>query len=343
MRGLQMRDVMTKRGSGVRLPLVLAVLVAAPLLVAVPVASAQTAPAPAATPAAPQGLVPTVRAALAKQDFAGGEKLIADYRQAKGVTPEMIEAVSWLGRGALAAKQYDKATGYANQTYDLVKAQLKTRGLDDEPRLPIALGAAIEVLGQAKAGLGARSEAVTFLTREMKTYQKTSITKRIQKNINLLSLEGTVAPKLVLGDSLAAQPLSLDAVKGKVTVLFFWAHWCPDCKNQGPVLATLAKKYEKQGLTVIAPTQRYGYAERGREVGATEEKTYIAQIKSQHYPWLDDRAVTLSEANHERYGVSTTPTVVVVDRTGKVRAYHPGNYTEAELTALVEPLLNAAQ
>ncbi len=287
----------------------------------------------------PPGLVPAVRAALSKQDFKGAEQLIADYRTAKGVTPEMLEAYSWLGRGALAAKQYDKAVDYADRTYAMVKEALKTRGIDDEPRLPTALGAAIEVLGQSRAAAGARSEAVAFLRRELQTYERTSMNKRIQKNINLLSLEGTAAPALDLSESLGPQPLSLASVKGKVAVVFFWAHWCPDCKNQSPILASLQKKYESQGLVVIAPTQRYGYVAGGREAGRDEERQYITGIKKTHYAFLDDRAIALSEANHLRYGVSTTPTLVVIDRAGIVRSYHPGNMTEAELDPLVQKLL----
>lgn len=292
-------------------------------------------------PQGPQGLVPTVRAAIAKQDFKAGEALVAEYRKAKGITPEMVEAVSWLGRGALAAKQYDHATDYANETYTLVRGLLVSRGLDDEPRLPIALGAAIEVLGQARAATGARSEAVAFLRRELKTYGRTSMQKRIQKNINLLSLEGTRAPALDLSESLAPKPVSLDALKGKVTILFFWAHWCPDCKNQGPALASLLAKYKERGLAVVAPTQRYGYVAGGRQAGRDEERQYIAQIKKTHYGFLDDQAITLAEANHQRYGVSTTPTLVVLDRSGSVRSYHPGQMNEAELDALVQPLLAA--
>jgi uncharacterized protein HemY len=54
-------------------------------------------------------LVPDVRALLNKGDFPGAEKLIADFQKQNGTTPEMLEAQSWLGRGALAAKQYGKA------------------------------------------------------------------------------------------------------------------------------------------------------------------------------------------------------------------------------------------
>ena len=71
-------------------------------------------------------------------------------------TPEMLEALSWLGRGALAAKQWDSAEGYAKQTYDLALSALKGRGVDQERHLPIALGAAIEVLAHVRAERGAR-------------------------------------------------------------------------------------------------------------------------------------------------------------------------------------------
>ena len=47
--------------------------------------------------------------------------------------------------------------------------------------------------------------------------------------------------------------------------------------------------------------------------------------------------------NHTRYGVSTTPTLVLVDRRGIVRLYHPGNMTEEELSAVIEPALASTE
>jgi thiol-disulfide isomerase/thioredoxin len=288
-----------------------------------------------------EALIPNVRAAIARHDFAGGERLIGEYRGKGGVTPEMLEALSWLGRGALAAKQWDKADGYAKQTYDLARAALKGRTVDQESHLPIALGAAIEVRAHVSAQSGSRSEAIAFLQQQLETYRTTSLNKRIQKNINLLSLEGTRAPALDLKESLAPRPLSLDALKGKVVILFFWAHWCPDCKAQAPALAALAAKYASQGLAVIAPTQRYGYVAGGRDASPDEENRYIAQIRSTHYGFLAENAVPLSEANHLRYGVSTTPTLVLVDRQGTVRLYHPGAMAESDLDPLVRGLVAA--
>lgn len=39
------------------------------------------------------------------------------------------------------------------------------------------------------------------------------------------------------------------------------------------------------------------------------------------------------------FGVSTTPTMVIADRQGIVRLYHPGSMTFEELEAAVMPLL----
>ena len=288
----------------------------------------------------PRTIVAEVRAAIAKGDFALGERLVAADRAAHGVTPSLLEALSWLGRGALAAKQWDKAEAYARQTYDLAVKELAHRKVDDEPHLPIALGAAIEVLAHVGVGRGARTDAVAFLRGELDTFANTSLHKRIQKNLNLLTLEGAVAPALDLSEHIGPPLPGLDAFKGKVVLLFFWAHWCPDCKAQAPVLGRLGARYGKQGFTVIAPTQRYGYVAGGKAASAPEETRYIEQILHASYSALPVQSVPLSEVNHQRYGVSTTPTLVLIDRKGRIRLYHPGQMTEEALEPLVHQLVN---
>ena len=286
-------------------------------------------------------VIPAVRAATAQGNFAAGERLVADYRTAHGVTPEYLLALSWLGRGAQAAKQWEKAETYASQTYDLARAALKTRSLDQEPQLPLALGAAIEVRAHATAALGARSEAVGALQQELNRYKGTSIVKRIQKNINLLSMEGQPAPAIDLSEYLGSKPPALSQLKGKPIILFFWAHWCSDCKMQGPILDRLMTKYGAQGLSLVAPTQRYGYVAGGKEAAPDEELRYIRTVRDASYPFLATQPVPLSEANHIRFGVSTTPTLVLVDRAGAVRLYHPGRMTEEALEPLVRDLVAA--
>jgi thiol-disulfide isomerase/thioredoxin len=289
----------------------------------------------------PVTLVSEVRAAIAAHDLARAEALVVQRRAQQGNTSEVIEAVSWLGRGALAERQLDRADQFAAQAQTLTLAALGSRSIDEDAKLANALGAAIEVQAQVSTARGARTDAIVFLEHELKTYRRTGIAKRIQKNINLLTLEGHPAPALDLSESLGA-PLdraTARALGGKVVVLFFWAHWCPDCKAEGPILAKLFAKYQSDGLAIVAPTQRFGYVAGGRTAPPDEELLYIREIRDRFYPFLADLPVPVSVANHERYGVSSTPTLVILDRQGIVRLYHPGQMTEEELESRLRPLL----
>lgn len=288
----------------------------------------------------PPPIVADVRAAIARDDFAGADTTLAGYRKARGITPEMLEALSWMGRGALAAKRLESAERYATDTYELASKLLETRRLDDEPRLPIAIGAAIEVLAQVEGQRGARTEAVLFLERELATFKGTSIEKRIQKNMNLLSLVGTPAPAIETADHLGPAPPAVASLKGKVVLMFFWAHWCADCKAEGPILARLAETYAAKGLVILAPTQRFGYVAGGKTAPPEEETRYIDQVRKASYPVLAGHAIPLSTRNHIRYGVSTTPTLVLVDRSGIIRLYHPGAMSHQQLEPLVRSLVN---
>jgi thiol-disulfide isomerase/thioredoxin len=288
------------------------------------------------------GIIPDVRGAIKANDFAAGDKLLAAYRAGHGVTADYLEALSWMGRGTLAVKNYDAAERYARDTYQLSLDMLKKRPLDQEPRLPIALGAAIEVLAHVDTARGARSEAVLFLQKEVATYKGTSIEKRIRKNINLITLEGQPAPALDLAEYLGPKPPTLASMKGKVVLLFFWAHWCGDCKQQAPILADLVKKYGNQGFTVVAPTMRFGYTARGQDAGPDEEMRYIDQVRNEIYPVLAGQPIPVSEATHLRYGVSTTPTLVLVDRGGLIRMYNPGRMTLEQLEPRIRTLVQAS-
>ena len=292
-----------------------------------------------ATQSTSTSIVRDVRATIANQDFVAGQALVDRYRTTRGVTSEMIAALSWLARGTYAAGQLDQAAQYSVDTYDLAVAALETGSLEDDYDLEIALGAAIETDSLVRAARGDRSSAVYFLGREIEKYQGTPIHKRLQKNAHLLSLEGQPAPAIVAPEYLGPSVQTLDELKGNVVLLFFWAHWCPDCKMQGPVLARLMAKYRPQGLSLVAPSQRYGYAARGKPVTSDEELRYIRSVRDTSYRFLADEPVPLSEENHVRYGVSTTPTLVLVDRAGVVRLYHPGRMTEEELEPIVRGLL----
>ena len=216
----------------------------------------------------------------------------------------MVEAVSWLGRGALAAKNFDAAYQYAERARELSLAQLKKRKLDAETHLPLGLGASIEVQAHVMAAKGELGEAVSFLRRELQTYRATSIRTRIQKNIHLLSLEGKPAPALDLTKWLGRKPTAIERLRGKPVILFFWAHWCSTCKGQAPDLIKLAAEYGPKGLVIIGPTQHYGYTHEGVTATPEQERAHIDAVRNEFYSGLSDMSVPVSEENVKNYGAA---------------------------------------
>jgi thiol-disulfide isomerase/thioredoxin len=284
-------------------------------------------------------MVDTVRGYLAQHNFDAAERQVREYRTHAGVTPELAEAVSWIARGELDAKNYTRADAYAADTRKLSETLLQKRKLDAEPVLPIALGASIEVHAQALSAQGARSEAVAFLRDQAKLFAGTSIVERIRKNVNLLSLEGKPAPELDEGEWLGSKPRALASLRGHPVLLFFWAHWCSDCKGEAPLIADLQRIYGPKGLVVIGPTKFFGYAANGEDAAPAVEKPYIEKVRLQFYGMLPNMPAPLSAANFQAYGASTVPTIVLVDSAGIVRLYHPGVMTESELAARIQAVL----
>jgi thiol-disulfide isomerase/thioredoxin len=284
-------------------------------------------------------LVNDVMGHINQRDLPAAERAAETYRAASGATPELAAAYSWIARGALAFRRYDEAEAYAGKARQTAAEFLKTRKLDSDPWLPTAVGAAIEVEGNVLAAREGRGEAVTYLRQQLADFASTSIHERIQKNINLLSLEGKSAPPLDTVAWLESKPPSAAALRGHPVLLFFWAHWCSDCKAEGPVIASIMHRFGPRGLIVIAPTRRYGYVAGGNDASPAEERTYIESVRRQYYADLMSVPVPLSATNFRTYGASTTPTLVLIDRAGIVRMYHPGALSESDLAARVEALL----
>jgi thiol-disulfide isomerase/thioredoxin len=289
------------------------------------------------TTAAWAGIVEDVRGALNDNSFVAAQMFLKSYRAKNGVTPEYIEAYSWQARAALSNQDYEKANTFAKETQAMVAEQLKTTKLDAETHLPLALGAALEVEAQVLVAQKQQPQAVALLRSALQKYASTSIQARLQKNLNLIALQGKPAPALKADEFLGAKPPA--QLKGAPVLLFFWAHWCGDCKYEGPIISRLSSEFGAKGLAVLAPTQLYGYAAQGEDAKPKDEIAYIGQVWQHYYPGLQSVPVPISKTNFTNYGASTTPTLVLVDRKGRVALYHPGLMQYDDLRAAIEKTL----
>jgi thiol-disulfide isomerase/thioredoxin len=285
------------------------------------------------------GISDDVHEALARGNVSAAEAALNSYRAQQGVTPDYVEAVSWIARASFQSQQLDRAETYAKQVESLSRQLLTKRPLDAEPHLPTALGAALEVQAQVLFARGNQAEAVALLRRSLLTYRNTSIQTRLRKNLNLLGLAGQPAPALSVSQYLGPKPASLAQLNGSPVLLFFWAHWCSDCKAEGPIITRLNSEFGARGLMLLAPTQLYGYGAQGEDATPKDELPYIERVWQHFYPGLQGVSVPVSKENFNLYGASTTPTLVLLDRAGHVALYHPGAMPYDELRAAIEKVL----
>ena len=125
-----------------------------------------------------------------------------------------------------------------------------------------------------------------------------------------------IEPGGALGD-----PVALAASRGKVTVLDFWATWCGPCLAAMPRLDQLARKHPE--LAVLA-------------INLDDAAAARALFDERHY------AMTLVADDgdaSQRYGVSSIPHTVLIDRHGVVRDVIRG--ATGDLAARVEALVTA--
>ena len=254
---------------------------------------------------------------------------------------EWLEAMSWVGRAGAIAGDWNQAADYSERTLMGCELLLESRALDADPNGPlsIATGAAIETLGKFYDAMGDRGQAVAFLRERLQQYANTSIETRLNKNLLLLDLAGKPMPPLDTGEWLGQRRFEAADLSGKVTLFFFWAHWCEDCEDQKPVLLQLQRRFRGEGFRVVAPTQLYGYVKRGDGASPDVERIHIEEGKVADHPLLSSVPVPISAENFVAFGVSTTPTLVLVDRQGVVRLYNPGFMEEEALADRIAKLL----
>ncbi len=102
-----------------------------------------------------------------------------------------------------------------------------------------------------------------------------------------------------------SEPLSLDALKGKVVMLDFWGVWCGPCIAAIPKANELMEKYGKDGLVIIGVCHP-------RRV---DEMAKTAEEKDIKYPTCADADGKMIEA----YAVDSFPDYYFIDRSGKLR------------------------
>jgi len=118
---------------------------------------------------------------------------------------------------------------------------------------------------------------------------------------------GTTAPDFKM-KTIDGKTFKLSQLKGKTVVLDFWASWCPDCRKDAPEVVRMQKEYAPQGVEFVGvsmDTDVEAWRKACEQFGITY--TQVSELKK-------FKETDISKA----YGVKWIPSMVVVDKDGKV-------------------------
>ena len=126
--------------------------------------------------------------------------------------------------------------------------------------------------------------------------------------------------------SYAGDPMSLEAQRGKVVVLNFWASWCyPACYEEAPVLERGWRAYRDRGVVVL-----------GVDI---QDKVDAGQKFIDTFTLTFPNALDPNGRVSVDYGVYGVPETFFIDAKGNIRAKHVGAVTEEVFRREVERLL----
>lgn len=125
------------------------------------------------------------------------------------------------------------------------------------------------------------------------------------------------APELVdSGEWLNAEnPLTLEALEGKVVVLHFYAFGCINCVRNFPTYVDWQNRFRDEDVVIIGIHTPETDAE--RDAAGVREKAAEATFE---FPVLIDR----EKANWNAWGNSMWPSVYLIDKRGYLRYFWPG-------------------
>ncbi|HEY3233391.1 MAG TPA: TlpA disulfide reductase family protein [Polyangiaceae bacterium] len=145
------------------------------------------------------------------------------------------------------------------------------------------------------------------------------------------NLEGKQAPDFTLpviyGDG-TGNRVRLSELKGQAVLLDFWASWCGPCRQQAMIVDRLSRQYAGKGAIAL-----------GVNTGDEPESAVrFLRSRSIGYASVADHTNETARA----YGVQELPTLVIVDRAGRVVSIFRRMVSQNELEALLQRAMGSA-
>ncbi|HVF57531.1 MAG TPA: TlpA disulfide reductase family protein [Pyrinomonadaceae bacterium] len=288
---------------------------------------------------------------------AQAEKALADYGRSEPRTVGDMHRLHFaLASQYHKTKNYARAAGHARAAYDATLEIAGGRSIEPHQRDNSVYGAG-SFLADTLLRANRRPEAVEVI-QQMRRLGMRYPSARLYGSATGMLLDfgeplaavpadatpdattpADATPEINISNWIDQTPVKLSDLRGRVVLLDFWATWCVPCRVTLPKINALHRKYKDRGLVVIGLTNYFGEAE-GRALTAAQELDYLRQFKKRNNIGYGF-AVAAGVENDKKYGVSSIPTAVLIDRRGRVRfiTVSASDVEERLLASMVKTLI----
>ncbi len=252
----------------------------------------------------------------------------------------LILATVWRERG-----RYDLVSKYARRGYDLKMARGRFSMFDERTSDLISrsrLTLAAEFIS-AQERLGFKKDAEDSHKKVLETeFNEQEVLKSFyESELAAARLMFNPAPELDAPQWIGSDSIKFASLRGKVVLLNFWAMWCSQCATTFPQLREFQKKFSGKGFEIIGVTKLFGRSDTEESLKREQELNALRNFKVKNqlnYPLAVGKMDDVT--NDERYGITSLPTVILIDRRGNVRHVKRGIGEYRKLEKQIEKLIN---
>lgn len=176
---------------------------------------------------------------------------------------------------------------------------------------------------------GAKTEVAVQACKEFAALAKTSKLEKVVEYAGRLEGAGRRIGLMgkemkIVGTTIDGDKFKWSDYRGKVVLVDFWATWCPPCVASIPHHKKLYDQYNERGFEIVAISQDDNKFALLKFLGEDES------------PWVN--LFDEDHPNAEYYGVMAYPTVMLVDKQGKVVSLNArGRVLDQKLAELLGP------